>query len=133
VEDLEELEQADSCSIVNGARRALPRGLRRPAVRDGRGALERGTAAGKVPVARTCWSVFVARRKSMKALDAIAAGLVIVGGLNWGLVGVAHFNLVAALFGQTIIASIVYTLVGAAAAYQVGRWATTRRPAFATA
>ena len=37
----------------------------------------------------------------MKAVDVLAAVLVIVGALNWGLVGVAKFNLVAALFGQT--------------------------------
>ena len=65
----------------------------------------------------------------MKVLDALAATLVIVGGLNWGLVGAANFNLVAALFGQSILASIVYILVGLAAAYQGVRWATTGRPA----
>ena len=69
----------------------------------------------------------------MKAIDAVAAGLVIVGALNWGLVGVANFNLVAALFGQGVLASIVYTLVGVAAAYQVFRWSTAGKPAFATA
>ena len=69
----------------------------------------------------------------MKALDAVAAGLVIVGALNWGLVGAARFNLVAALFGQSALASIVYTLVGAAAAYQIFRWSTAGKPAFATA
>ena len=36
----------------------------------------------------------------MKALDVITGILVIVGALNWGLVGTAQFNLVAALFGQ---------------------------------
>ena len=68
----------------------------------------------------------------MKSLDILAAILVIVGALNWGLVGLAHFDLVAALFGQTIFASIVYTLVGLAGVYQLGRWASTGRPAFAT-
>ena len=67
----------------------------------------------------------------MKAVDAIAAVLVIVGALNWGLVGVADVNLVAALFGTSILASIVYALVGAAGAYQLFRWVTTQRPAFA--
>ena len=69
----------------------------------------------------------------MKALDALAATLVIVGGLNWGLVGAANFNLVAALFGQSILASIVYVLVGLAAAYQGVRWATAGRPALVRA
>ena len=48
----------------------------------------------------------------------IALILVIVGGLNWGLVGILNFNLVAAIFGaMTLIARIVYTLVGLAAIY----------------
>jgi uncharacterized membrane protein YuzA (DUF378 family) len=58
----------------------------------------------------------------MKALNALAAALVIVGGLNWGLVALAEFDLVAWLvgedFGQTNFASrIVYGLVGLAAVY----------------
>ena len=67
----------------------------------------------------------------MKALDAVAAGLVIVGALNWGLVGAAKFNLVAALFGQTIVASIVYALVGLAGVFLLGRWATSQKPVYA--
>lgn len=56
----------------------------------------------------------------MKPIDVIAAVLLVVGGLNWGLVGILDFNLVAALFGSgTILASIVYGLVGLAALYQV--------------
>ena len=58
----------------------------------------------------------------MKLLDLTAAALVIVGGLNWGLVAIAEFDLVAALvgldFGETNAASrIVYGLVGLAAVY----------------
>jgi uncharacterized protein len=60
----------------------------------------------------------------MKRLDIIAAALVVVGGLNWGLVSVAEFDLVATLvgleFGETNFASrVVYGLVGIAAVYQV--------------
>ena len=48
----------------------------------------------------------------------IALILVIVGGLNWGLVGVFGFDLVAFIFGaMTLIARIVYTLVGLSAIY----------------
>ena len=73
----------------------------------------------------------------MKKLDILAAVLVIVGGLNWGLVAIANFDLVAALvgleFGETNAASrIVYGLVGLAAVYQIAqqaairhRWAST--------
>jgi uncharacterized protein len=68
----------------------------------------------------------------VKKLDILAAVLVIVGGLNWGLVAVAKFDLVAALagldFGETNAASrIVYGLVGLAAVYQVVEQAAIRR------
>ena len=69
----------------------------------------------------------------MKVLDAVAVILVIVGALNWGLVGAAKFNLVAALFGQSVLASIVYILVGASGAYLGARWAMTQRPVLARA
>ncbi len=46
--------------------------------------------------------------------------LVCVGGLNWGLVGLANFDLVAAIFGDmSILSRIVYLLVGASAIYQL--------------
>ena len=65
----------------------------------------------------------------MKKLDLLAAVLVIVGALNWGLVGVARFNLVTALFGDTVISSIVFTLVGLAGVYLATRLpAMQRRP-----
>jgi len=55
----------------------------------------------------------------MKTLDITAAILLVVGGLNWGLVGLANFNLVATLFGAgALLAKAVYTLVGLAAVYQ---------------
>jgi uncharacterized protein len=50
------------------------------------------------------------------AIDWIALILVIIGGLNWGLVGLFNFDLVATLLGEmTIAARVVYTLVGIAA------------------
>lgn len=67
----------------------------------------------------------------MKALNVITAVLVIVGGLNWGLVAIAEFDLVATLvglgFGETNAASrLVYGLVGLSAVYQL-----TQLPALA--
>jgi uncharacterized membrane protein YuzA (DUF378 family) len=62
----------------------------------------------------------------MKVVDLIAMILVIVGALNWGLVGTAHFNLVTALFGQTILASAVFVLVGIAGVFLAIRLATSR-------
>jgi len=69
----------------------------------------------------------------VKKLDLAAAALVLVGGLNWGLVGVAKFDLVAWIFGgmdfgETNAASrIVYGLVGLAAVYGVGSLVTAGR------
>ena len=50
-------------------------------------------------------------------MDTLALLLAIVGGLNWGLVGIFQFDLVAWLFGGqgSIVSRIVYTLVGLAA------------------
>jgi uncharacterized protein len=59
----------------------------------------------------------------MKRLNALAAILTIIGGLNWGLVGLFKFDLVAAIFGGmhfgevNLASRIVYTLVGLSAAY----------------
>ena len=71
----------------------------------------------------------------MKKLDVLAGVLVIVGALNWGLVAVAEFDLVAWIFGgmefgETNVASrIVYGLVGLAAVYGIGSLLTAaRRP-----
>ena len=59
----------------------------------------------------------------MKAVNAIALLLIIIGGLNWGLVGAFEFNLVDALFGEgSVLARIVYILVGLAALYKLGLW-----------
>jgi hypothetical protein len=60
----------------------------------------------------------------MRKLDLLATVLLLVGGLNWGLVAVAKFDLVAWIFGldfgQTNVASrIVYGLVGLAAVYGI--------------
>lgn len=69
----------------------------------------------------------------MKKLDLLAATLVIVGGLNWGLVAIAEFDLVAWIFGEefgtTNAASrVVYGLVGLAAVYGVASLLGNRNP-----
>ena len=70
----------------------------------------------------------------MKVIDVVAAALVVVGALNWGLVATARFDLVASLFGLSFgqvsaLTAVVYGLVGAAGLYQglfwkrvQGRW-----------
>lgn len=57
----------------------------------------------------------------MRALNIITLILVIVGGLNWGLVGLFQFDLVAAIFGgqDAALSRIVYILVGASALWQL--------------
>ncbi len=49
----------------------------------------------------------------MKVIDKIALALVIIGAINWGLIGIFNFNLVAAIFGDmTVLSRIIYGLVG---------------------
>ena len=58
--------------------------------------------------------------KKLNALDCLTLILVIVGGLNWGLVGIFKFDLVAAIFGDmSAVSRIVYTLVGLSAVYLI--------------
>lgn len=52
-------------------------------------------------------------------LDWIALVLVIIGGLNWGLVGLFNFDLVNAILGAGLGADIVYVLVGLSALYMI--------------
>jgi uncharacterized protein len=63
----------------------------------------------------------------MKVFDIIASVLVVVGALNWGLIAVAGFDLVATLFGMRFgevspLSVAVYGLVGAAGLYQALFW-----------
>mgnify|MGYP006297746593 FL=1 len=54
----------------------------------------------------------------MKAVNIIALILVIVGAINWGLVGLFGFNLVSAIFGvMTVLSRLIYILVGIAGVY----------------
>ena len=57
----------------------------------------------------------------MRTLNLITLVLVIIGGINWGLVGVAQFDLVATIFGgqDAPLARVVYVLVGLSALWQI--------------
>ena len=56
----------------------------------------------------------------MKAIDVIVAVLLIIGGLNWGLVGLIDYDVVAAIFGHmSSMSRIIYFLVGIAALYDL--------------
>jgi len=67
------------------------------------------------------------REEMMKQIDIVAAVLVVVGALNWGVVAIARVDLVAALLGMRFgevspLSAIVYGLVGLAASYQALFW-----------
>jgi uncharacterized membrane protein YuzA (DUF378 family) len=56
----------------------------------------------------------------MSILNKITLLLLIVGGLNWGLVGLLNFDLVAAIFGEmSLLSRVVYSLVGLSALWQL--------------
>lgn len=65
----------------------------------------------------------------MKTLDYITLILVIVGTINWGLIGLLNFDLVRVLFGDmTLLSRIVYVLIGVCGLYALsffGRVSTT--------
>jgi uncharacterized membrane protein YuzA (DUF378 family) len=68
----------------------------------------------------------------MKKLDVVAAILVVVGALNWGLVAVARFDLVAAIFGMGFgnvsgLSAVIYGLVGLAGLYQAAGFRAIQR------
>jgi uncharacterized membrane protein YuzA (DUF378 family) len=69
----------------------------------------------------------------MKPLDMLAAILLVIGGLNWGLVAFANFDLVATITGagefgnKNMLGVIIYGLVGLAALYQALAWKAIQR------
>jgi uncharacterized protein len=75
-----------------------------------------------------------ARGGVMRQLDVVATVLLVVGAVNWGLVGIARFDLVAALFGMqfgetSALTSVVYALVGLAGVYRLLAWNGAHRQA----
>ena len=56
----------------------------------------------------------------MKVIDKIALVLIIIGAINWGLIGIFNFNLVSAIFGEmSVISRIIYALVGLAGLWSI--------------
>lgn len=61
--------------------------------------------------------------KNRMILDKIVFFLLIIGGLNWGLIGLFNWNLIGAIFGSFyVISRIIYILVGLAAVYRFVIW-----------
>jgi hypothetical protein len=79
------------------------------------------------------------KRSVWRAIDVITYVLIIIGALNWGLIGFFEYNLVATMFGEmTVLTRMIYTLVGVSAIYQLlslpgifRRWGTASRAAAA--
>jgi uncharacterized protein len=60
----------------------------------------------------------------MKSLDIIAAALLFIGGLSWGLIGFFGFNFITAIFGEaSAYGRVFYALVGLSALYEAGDFA----------
>jgi len=71
----------------------------------------------------------------MRKLDVAAAVLLVVGGINWGVVGVTGSDIVGTIFGDlSPLSRAIYTLVGISALYQAIQWKAIQhrwQPAFA--
>lgn len=66
--------------------------------------------------------------QKLTVADMIALVLLVVGGLNWGLVGLADYNLVDMIFGPgSLLARLVYVLVGLSAVYVAWLWMKLER------
>lgn len=64
----------------------------------------------------------------MKILDIISAILLLIGGLNWGLVAAFDLDFVSSLFGPgTVLSRIIFGLVGLSAIYGIFRWLTCKK------
>ncbi len=57
----------------------------------------------------------------MKVLDVIVAILMIIGGLNWGLVGFFNYDLILQIFG-TVVSRVIFAIVGLGGIYTIVRW-----------
>jgi len=63
----------------------------------------------------------------MKRLDILVAILVIIGGVNWGLVGLFEFNVVDYCFSKSWVENLIYFAIGIAALYQLFGWKSIRK------
>ena len=64
----------------------------------------------------------------MKVIDMIAAAFLFIGGINWGLVGIFNFDLVAWAFGSmSIVSRIIYIIVAISAIYDALMWKAIQR------
>lgn len=63
----------------------------------------------------------------MKLLDTISLALIVIGAINWGLIGFFQFNLIDSIFGTlSLLSRIIYSLVGIASIYSLSFFARER-------
>lgn len=80
--------------------------------------MDRAAASPTSPSSPTSPTTPPRRSAATSTLDVVALVLLVVGGLNWALVGLFQFDLVATVFGQmSIVTRAVYVIVGLAALY----------------
>ena len=66
--------------------------------------------------------------KNAQVLQTIAMILLLIGGLNWGLIGIFEWNFIATVFGYTsVLTRTIYALAGVAAVYRILVWAKASR------
>jgi uncharacterized membrane protein YuzA (DUF378 family) len=58
---------------------------------------------------------------TMRGFSVFVETLILIGAINWGLIGFFDFNLVGAIFGPTL-SRIIYAIVGVAALYEIFAW-----------
>lgn len=66
--------------------------------------------------------VHLLKKVNMKTFDIVVTVLLIIGGLNWGLVGLFDFDLVKSIFGSGAFTRIIYTAVGLSAVCKMFLW-----------
>ena len=65
--------------------------------------------------------------KNAHLIDVVVAILLLVGGLNWGLMGLFDMNVIASIFGMmSMLTRVIYVAIGLAAAYRVVLWLKAR-------
>ena len=65
--------------------------------------------------------------KNRHLVDLIVVILLLIGGVNWGLVGLFSWDVIAMVFGEmTALTRIIYSLIGLAAVYRIAMWAKAR-------
>ena len=66
--------------------------------------------------------------KNSQVVEVIALIILVIGGLNWGLIGLFQWNFIGSVFGFTsVLTRTIYTLAGIAAVYRVLLWAKNNK------